>query len=76
MRNEKLYACALLVLLLTALRLCWPVQAGQAVSFAARALDPEGSCRSFARTLGQGLDGAGLRDGLIAVFRLGEEAFG
>ena len=76
MRNGKLYACALLVLLLTVLRLCWPAQAGQAVSLAARALDPEGSCRVFARTLGRELDGAGLRDGLTAVFRLGEEAFG
>ena len=75
MRNGKLYACTALFLLLTALRFFFPVQVGQAQAQVDRALDPTGICGSYALTLGCGLDKVGLRDGLIAVFRLGEEAF-
>ena len=76
MRNGKLFGCAALFLLLTALRLCFPAQAGQALAWADRTLDPGGCCGAFALTLGRELEGAGLKDGLIAVYRLGEEAFG
>ncbi len=76
MRNGKLYACALFILLLMALRLCFPVQAGQAQAWVKQASDPAGSCRVFIRALGQELDNTGLKDSLSAVFRLGEEAFG
>lgn len=76
MRNGKLYGLGALFLLLTALRLSFPVQAGQAQAWVKQAVDPGGCCRVFARSIGQELDGVGLRDGLTAVFRLGEEAFG
>ena len=75
MRNGKLYACAALVLLLMLLRFCFPEQVGQAQARAARAVNPNGCCSVFARSLGQTLDGAGLKDSLIAVFHLGEEVF-
>ena len=75
MRNGKLYACAALILLLAVLRFCYPQQAGQAQLWAAQTIDPSGSCRAFACTLGKTLDGCGLRNDLIAVFRLGEEVF-
>ena len=66
----------LLFLLLTALRLQFPDQVGQARVWAAQTVDPRGCCRVFAHSVGQELDGVGLRGGLLAVFRLGEEAFG
>ena len=76
MRDKKLFSCAALFLLLTALRLCFPEQAGLAQAWMDRTLDPHGSCRAAALMIGQELDRTGLRDGIIAVFRLGEEAFG
>ena len=76
MRNGKLYGCAALFLLLTALRLCFPEQAGQAQAWVDRAVDPGGCCSAFALSLGQALDSTGLKEGLIMVFRLGEEALG
>ena len=76
MRNGKLYACALFILLLMALRLCFPVQAGQAQAWVEMTLDPCGGCRSAALALGRDLDSVGLRGGMVAVFRLGEEALG
>ena len=76
MRNGKLYGCAALFILLSALRLCFPQQAGQAQDWVDRVVDPCGSCRAFALALGQELDSSGLRGSLVSVFRLGEEAFG
>lgn len=72
----KLYGCAALFLLLTALRIWFPEQAGQAQAWMDHTLDPQGSFRAAALTLGRELDTAGLKDGMVAVFRLGEEAFG
>ena len=74
MRDGKLFLCAAFFLLLTALRLFFPDWAGQAQSWVSRNLDPGGECRGFVQTLGKQLDGAGLRAGLVSVFRLGEEA--
>ena len=74
MRNGKLYLCAVIFLLLTALRLLFPDWAGQAQAWVSRTVDPGGEGRSFVQALGQQLDEAGLRDGIVAVFQLGEEA--
>ena len=74
MRDGKLYLCAAFFLLLTALRLFLPDWSGRAQDWVARRVDPAGECRGFVLALGQHLDGVGLRDGLVAVFRLGEEA--
>lgn len=74
MRDGKLYLCAAFFLLLTALRFFLPDWTGQAQSWVRRSVDPAGECRGFVQALGRQLDGAGLRDGLVAVFRFGEEA--
>lgn len=73
MRDGKLLLCAAFFLLLTALRLVFPDWTGQAQTWVRQRLDPTGENRAFVQTLGRQLDGAGLRDGLVAVFRLGEE---
>jgi hypothetical protein len=74
MRDGKLYLCAAFFLLLTALRFFLPDWTGQAQNWVRRSVDPAGECRGFVQALGQQLDGTGLRDGLVAVFRFGEEA--
>ena len=76
MRNRELIACAGLFLLLTALRFCFPTQLEQVRTWAAQAIDPAGRCGALALSIGQGLDSLGLKDGLVVVFRLGEEALG
>ena len=74
MRDGNVFGCAAFIILLLTLRLCFPVQAGQVYAWANQAVDPENFCRALACTLGQELDSAGLKDGLIAVFRMSEEA--
>lgn len=76
MRNARLYGCMALFLLLTALRVLFPEQSGQAQAWVEMTLDPCGGCRSAALALGRDLDSVGLRGGMVAVFRLGEEALG
>ena len=75
MRSYKLYLCALFFLALTALRLRWPEEAAQVQALLAQAVDPRGDARELILTLGCALDGAGLHEGLLAVFRFAEEAF-
>ena len=76
MRNGKLYGSAAFFLLLTALRLYFPEQAGQAQAWVDRTVDPGGRGQALVCALGRELDGAGLKGGLVTVIRLGEEAFG
>lgn len=75
MRNGRMYLCALFFLLLTALRLLYPAEAEGVRAFLSAALDPKGSCRALAETLGRELGGGGLRQGLVAAFEMAEASF-
>ena len=75
MRDGKLILCAAFFLLLTVLRLLFPVQAAQAQDWFSYTVDPAGSVRAVSLTLGTGLADAGLRDRLATVVQWGAEAF-
>jgi len=67
MRGVKLYLCAGLVLLMTALRTLYPAESDRVRGWVLGTLDPQGGCRNAVMTLGQELDGSVLREGLTAV---------
>ena len=75
MRNVRIYLCALFFFALSALRLLFPAEAAQMQAFVWGALDPAGDGRVLLQALGRALDGASLRDGLVAVLSLAEASF-
>lgn len=74
MRDRKIYLCAAFCLLLAALRFLFPAQTAFVQEWVQRTADPAGIIRTFSQELGHEMGDTGLREGLIAVFRLGEEA--
>ena len=75
MRDGKLILCAAFFLLLTALRLLFPIQTAQVRNWMTKTVDPMGNTRAVSLMLGRGYSDAGLRDRLTAVIQWGEEAF-
>ncbi len=74
MRDWKLAVCVAFILLLSALRLCFPAEAALAQRLAADTLDPRHSYRAVAIELGRGLDDFDAPGRLLAVFGRVQEA--
>ena len=68
MQGVKLYFAAVLLLLAAALRILFPDTVQAARAWLGDTLDPEGTGRELAATLGRELDGFELPDGLVSVF--------